>query len=144
MIIREMEERDLPEVCALMHQLSGYPLTLDDMRGRWDMVKNSPIDWIYVCEIDGTIQGAMGFRLREQVERPSRYAEISALVTHADARRKGVGRALVDFAEQLAREHHCIGTWLVSGFGRKDEAHVFYENLGYKTTGYRFVKLFDQ
>jgi len=32
------------------------------------------------------------------------------------------------FAEQLARDRGCKGTWLVSGFGREEEAHAFYEN----------------
>jgi GNAT superfamily N-acetyltransferase len=44
------------------------------------------------------------------------------------------------FAEQLARNRGCKGTWLVSGFGRDEEAHQFYKRLGYEATGYRFVK----
>lgn len=36
-----------------------------------------------------------------------------------------------------------IGTWLVSGFAREQEAHKFYQRIGYGTTGYRFVKLFE-
>jgi GNAT superfamily N-acetyltransferase len=54
------------------------------------------------------------------------------------------GRALADFAEQLARAHGCIGTWLVSGLQREQEAHRFYQQLGYAITGYRFVKLFEE
>jgi GNAT superfamily N-acetyltransferase len=87
--------------------------------------------------------GVLGFRLRECLERVGRYGEVSVIVTDAGARRCGVGRALMAFAEGLAREHGCLGTWLVSGFGRKDEAHRFYEQLGYTATGYRFVKLLD-
>ena len=29
--------------------------------------------------------------------------------------RKGIGHILMDYAEQLAKKHNCIGTWLVSG-----------------------------
>jgi hypothetical protein len=42
----------------------------------------------------------------------------------------------------LAKDQGCIGTWLVSGFGREELAHIFYKDLGYKINGYRFVKLF--
>ncbi|MGQ0514517.1 GNAT family N-acetyltransferase [Bacillus sp. D-CC] len=28
-------------------------------------------------------------------------------------RRKGIGQVLMDYAEQLAKKHNCIGTWLV-------------------------------
>ena len=40
-----------------------------------------------------------------------------------------VEHILMAYAEQLAKEHNCIGTWLVSGMNRK-EAHPFYEKIG--------------
>ena len=46
----------------------------------------------------------------------------------------------MEYAEELAKESNCIGTWLVSGFGREEQAHIFYKALGYEITGYRFVK----
>jgi GNAT superfamily N-acetyltransferase len=48
------------------------------------------------------------------------------IVTLAETRRQGVGRAMMDFAERLAREHGCEGMFLVSGLKRKDEAHHFF------------------
>ena len=48
----------------------------------------------------------------------------------------------MEYAEQLAHEKGCIGTWLVSGFGREERAHAFYKELGYTITGSRFVKHF--
>jgi hypothetical protein len=51
-----------------------------------------------------------------------------------------VGKQLIEFAEQLAKDLNCKGTWLVSGFGREEKAHKFYKSLGYVSTGYRFVK----
>ncbi len=74
------------------------------------------------------------------VEEVSRYAEISLLVVHEEARRQGVGRFMMEHAEKLAEREGCKGTWLVSGFGREEQAHRFYEELGYRATGYRFVK----
>jgi GNAT superfamily N-acetyltransferase len=82
----------------------------------------------------------LGFRIRENVEEPSRYGEISVVVIKPETRKLGVGRLLMGFAEQRAKESGCKGTWLVSGFGREEEAHKFYAKLGYKVTGYRFVK----
>jgi hypothetical protein len=46
------------------------------------------------------------------------------------------------YAEKLSFEKGCIGTWLVSGFGREEEAHHFYKELGNNITGYRFIKRF--
>ncbi|GIM45314.1 hypothetical protein DNHGIG_08630 [Collibacillus ludicampi] len=48
----------------------------------------------------------------------------------------------MEFAENLAAEQGCIVTWLVSGFGREEQAPTFYKELGYEITGYRFVKRF--
>lgn len=143
MTIRPAEARDIEDMRRLFGQLTGYVMTPDEMQGRLDYVAASPIDWLYVAEVDGVVRGLLAFRLRECIERPRRYGEIEALVTDANARRQGIGRALVAYAEQLAHEYDCAGTWLVSGFGRKDEAHRFYANLGYATTGYRFVKVFE-
>ncbi len=142
-LIREMEPRDIPAVCRLIPQLTGKSISEPDMQNRLDWVNDSPIDWLYVAEVEGCVVGWMGFRLRERLEAIARFGEISVLVTDSSVRRQGVGRALMDFAEQLAHEKDCIGTWLVSGFARKDEAHRFYEQLGYTTTGYRFVKWFE-
>lgn len=141
--IRQMTPDDVPAACALLAQLTGPRMTPDEMRERLEWAARSPFDWLYVAEADGAVCGVLGFRLRECLERVGRYGEVSVIVTGAESRRKGIGRALMAFAEDLAREHGCLGTWLVSGFGRKDEAHKFYEQLGYTATGYRFVKLFD-
>ncbi|MBN1965955.1 MAG: GNAT family N-acetyltransferase [Anaerolineae bacterium] len=142
--IRPMEPGDIPAVCGLVAQLTGRQIGEAAMQDRLDMAARSPIDWLFVAEIEGRVVGWLGFRLRENVERPSRYGEISVIVTDAAARRQGVGRALMAFAEQMARDHGCIGTWLVSGFKRANEAHRFYGQLGYTITGYRFVKHFEK
>jgi GNAT superfamily N-acetyltransferase len=142
-VMRAMEPRDMEAVRCLLAQLSGYEMTPDEMRDRLDYAAASPIDWLFVCEVEGVVRGVLGFRLREQLERVSRYGEVYLIVADQDVRRQGIGRAMMDFAEQFAREQGCIGTWLVSGFRREAEAHKFYKRLGYEATGYRFVKLFN-
>jgi GNAT superfamily N-acetyltransferase len=141
--IRPMQARDAEAGSRLMSQLTGQEVGVDEMRNRLDFVHSSPIDWLFVAEVEGRVCGLMGFRLRERIERAGRYGEVSVLVVDAESRRQGIGRALLEYAEQLAREHGCMGTWLVSGFRRADEAHRFYAELGYEPTGYRFVKLFE-
>lgn len=141
--IRPMEARDAEVGSRLMSQLTGQEVGIDEMRNRLDFVRSSPIDWLFVAEAQDRVCGLMGFRLRERIERIGRYGEVSVLVVDAEARRQGIGRALLEYAEHLAHEHGCIGTWLVSGFRRAEEAHRFYAELGYQPTGYRFVKLFE-
>lgn len=150
--IRPADVRDGEALRRLFEVLTGHPVSVDDVDDRLRMVAASPIDEVYVLEDDSTdgdarepcIQGLLAFRIRENVEERSRYGEIAAIVTHPEAQGRGYGTALMTFAEQLARERGCKGTWLVSGFGREESAHQFYRHLGYTPTGLRFVKPLDQ
>ncbi|TKI95603.1 GNAT family N-acetyltransferase, partial [Bacillus wiedmannii] len=98
-------------------------------------------NFLYVYEEEETTFGLLGFRIRENLEDVTRYGEISIISVDSTIRRKGIGQVLMDYAEQLAKKHNCIGTWLVSGTKRV-EAHPFYKKLGYEVNGYRFVKYF--
>jgi len=96
----------------------------------------------FIAEDAGEVAGLMSFRIRENVEDDTFYGEVSLLVVDENHRRKGIATKLMDFAESLAKEKGCIGLWLVSGFGREENAHTFYKNYGFEITGYRFVKRF--
>jgi GNAT superfamily N-acetyltransferase len=141
--ILKAEKDDIVALSSLMTDLSNHPVTSDDVLNRLQLIAESPIDSLFVCEEHAKILGLLGFRIRENIEEVSRFGEVSALVVNADDRLKGVGRYMMDYAEKLAKESGCKGTWLVSGFTREEQAHKFYKRLGYVTTGYRFVKLFD-
>ncbi len=138
--IRTAEPKDLPDLCSLMSHLVGHEVSLADMEDRLAFIQASDIDELFVFEVQGAVKGLLGFRIRENVEEPSRYGEVSAIVTDPGSRTLGIGRSLMEYAENLARARGCKGTWLVSGFGREEEAHHFYKKLGYTVTGYRFVK----
>ncbi|AIQ10932.1 hypothetical protein PDUR_02065 [Paenibacillus durus] len=163
MMIRKAVQEDAPALAGLMEQLDGKSHSVRDLELRLDFIRMSPIEELFVCESPASSEegegsvlperetnatarkgaplllGCLGFRLRENIEDLTRYGEISLLVTDKAARRQGVGSRLMAFAEQMAAERGCKGTWLVSGTAR-EEAHRFYRELGYEITGYRFVK----
>jgi len=139
-LVRNANALDIPDLCRLMSHLTGHPVSTEAMRNRLAMVNASSIDELFVSESAGAVRGLLGFRIRENLEEPTYFGEISAIVVDPDVRGTGLGRALIEYAENLARERNCIGTWLVSGFGREEEAHHFYKRLGYQINGYRFVK----
>lgn len=111
-----------------------------DLINRLDFIKDSTIDSLYVYELNNAVIGLLGFRIRENLEENSRYEEISSIAVDPNYQNQGIGRQLMDFAEQLAKDFNCNGTWLVSGFGREEKAHQFYKSLGDVSTGYGFVK----
>ncbi|OOZ82372.1 GNAT family N-acetyltransferase [Bacillus cereus] len=139
--IREATIDDIDALCSLTKELKGSSLSYEDMNNRLQFVQMSPFDFLYVYEEEETIFGLLGFRIRENLEDVTRYGEISIISVDSTIRRKGIGQVLMDYAEQLAKKHNCIGTWLVSGIKRV-EAHPFYKKLGYEVNGYRFVKHF--
>ncbi len=139
--IREATIDDIDALCSLTKELKGSSISYEDMNNRWQFVQMSPFDFLYVYEEEETIFGLLGFRIRENLEDVTRYGEISIISVDSTIRRKGIGQILMDYAEQLAKKHNCIGTWLVSGIKRV-EAHPFYKKLGYEVNGYRFVKHF--
>jgi len=138
--IRKAKREDIPALQALLGDLSNHEISFSAVEDRLKMIEGSSVDELYVLERADGILGLLGFRIRENVEEASRYGEISAVVTLKESRHSGIGRALMEYAEKRAKELGCIGTWLVSGFGREEEAHGFYRNLGYEIMGYRFVK----
>jgi GNAT superfamily N-acetyltransferase len=138
--IRKAEPGDVQDIGDLLRHFTGQRLDDTSVNDRLRMIERSAIDELFVLENEDGIQALLGFRIRENIEEVSRFGEVSILVTRPEARRAGHARALMAFAEQLAQNRGCKGTWLVSGFGREAEAHEFYKRLGYEATGYRFVK----
>jgi GNAT superfamily N-acetyltransferase len=138
--IRAAEPKDIPDLSILFSDLSGHTVTENDVQDRLKLIEASAIDELYVFEQGQHVLGALAFRIRENIEERSRYGEISVLIIKEEARKVGIGRKLMEFAEQHAKELNCKGTWLVSGLGREEEAHKFYKTLGYSINGYRFVK----
>ncbi len=139
-VIRKANQNDIPVLSHLMEELSGEPISLDDMNNRLKMVEESSTDTIFVYEANSEVLATLVFRIRENIREVSRYGEICIIVVRSTAKRRGIGRQLMIFAERHAKDLGCKGTYLISGFGRKDEAHQFYQDLGYEITGYRFVK----
>ncbi|NJK84669.1 MAG: GNAT family N-acetyltransferase [Bacteroidales bacterium] len=139
-MIRKAESKDINPIQYLFKELTGHDISYDDVVNRLNYIESSSIDSLYVYEQNNRVIGVLGFRIRENIEENSRFGEISVIVVDQAFRNHGIGRQLMNYAEKLAEGLNCIGTWLVSGFGREETAHDFYKSLGYKTTGYRFVK----
>lgn len=67
-------------------------------------------------------------------------ARITALVVDQWARRRGIGRLLIDHALRWAEESGCDFVELTSALSRP-EAHAFYRDLGFEASSLRFRKV---
>ena len=87
----------------------------------------------------GRILGLCGLHLMTAIHRDAPVGRITILVVHEDVRGQGVGRRLVHAAEELMRARGCAIIEVTSN-RKLEEAHLFYEAIGYDRTSFRFAK----
>lgn len=92
--------------------------------------------WLAGYWENGRVLGAAGCRIGEWLH-TGKYLEIEELVVAEEARSKGIGKRLLSWAEERAREEGCNQVRLVSGVTRAD-AHRFYEreNMAFEARYY--------
>ncbi len=130
--VRQMRAEDTASVAALTTQL-GYPATEDAIRRRYDLIKDRWDARLFVAHHTGNrVVGWIHVQATYLLECDAR-AEIWGLVVSDKARGSGVGRRLVEAAEEWALMRGLDVIVLRSNFLRT-EAQGFYEHLGYTVT----------
>jgi GNAT superfamily N-acetyltransferase len=130
--VRQMRAEDASAVAALTTQL-GYPSTDDEIRRRYDLIKDRWDARLFVAQHAGNVVvGWIHVQATYLLECDAR-AEIWGLVVAETARGTGVGRRLVEAAEEWALMRG-LGVMALRSNYLRTEAHGFYEHLGYKVT----------
>jgi GNAT superfamily N-acetyltransferase len=130
--VRQMRADDTSSVAVLTTQL-GYPATEDEIRRRYDLIKDRWDARLFVAQHAGhVIVGWIHVQATYLLECDAR-AEIWGLVVADTARGTGVGRRLVEAAEEWALMRGLNTIVLRSNYLRT-EAQGFYEHLGYTVT----------
>lgn len=130
--IRQMQAGDAAAVAALTTQL-GYPATENETRRRFDLIKDRWDARLFVAQhARNAIVGWIHVQATYLLECDAR-AEIWGLVVSDEVRGGGVGRRLVQAAEEwaLMRGLHVMA---VRSNRLRIDAHGFYEHLGYTVT----------
>ncbi|MDQ3535002.1 MAG: GNAT family N-acetyltransferase [Bacteroidota bacterium] len=139
-MIRQAESKDIESIKRLFKEVTGEESTDAEILNLLQQITTQTFESLYVFEYNASIVGALGFRVIEKNDSKSRYGEISVIVVSEKYQKKGLGKQLMEYAKNLALENKCSGTWLASGFGRKEKAHQFYRSRGYLPTGFKFFK----
>jgi GNAT superfamily N-acetyltransferase len=121
---------DAERIAALCQQL-GYPASQEEVQRRLNQIQQHEQHAVYVAELSGHVIGWVHAYVSQLVVADPQ-AEIGGLVVDEGHRRCGVGRLLMQQAEQWAREKGCWAVYLRSNVVRKD-AHAFYEGVGYSS-----------
>jgi ribosomal protein S18 acetylase RimI-like enzyme len=136
--IRDAELNDAAELAVLMSQL-GYETNRTEMERRLKSILCNPANKTFVAIMDGCVCGMIGTLTYTDYEHNDASGRILALVTLNTARRRGIGRALIATAEKDFAQRGIRRVALDTRLTRED-AHKFYESLGYDRNGWRFVK----
>jgi GNAT superfamily N-acetyltransferase len=117
----------------------GYGTTTAEMQMRLLNIAGDPRYRVFVAVVEEKVQGMIGTFVHHSFEHNDLSGRILALVVASGARCGGIGRQLIAAAEDdFARRN--IGRIALDTRFEREQAHQFYEALGYRRNGFRFVK----
>src|SRR6266404_6373101 len=136
--IRAAEAADVEALADLMTQL-GYPTRASEMQMRMETILANKNYATFVAVSKGKVCGMIGTFTCYSYEHNSPSGRILVLVVSEKMRGRGIGHVLITAAEKDLAQKNIRRVAVNTRFERK-EAHEFYENVGYRRNGFRFVK----
>lgn len=130
-VLRQARREDAAEIARLAGEL-GYPAAEPEMRARLAELLGRPEHCAIVAASGARLLGWAAAEIRTLLVAGTK-AELMGLVVAAEARRLGVGTALVAAVERWAVARGCTQLGVRSNVARA-ESHPFYECLGYART----------
>jgi ribosomal protein S18 acetylase RimI-like enzyme len=135
--IRSARLGDAQALAELVAEL-GFPASADVLVVRLQHLLDAG-EGVLVA-IDGSdIVGLLTFHVTPVLHRPTPVGRITMLIVTQVARGRGIGRALVERAEESLRARGCALVEITSN-QRLTDAHAFYQRLGYEITSFRLRK----
>ena len=131
--VHDATAADAPRVAALLTEL-GYPADPGTVARRFDGL--TAADALLIND-----DGLIALHRIPRIAEGGAFARITALVVAREARGRGVARALLAAAEDVARTWGC--DLLEVSCGRRperDQAHAFYRAAGFADTGERSTR----
>jgi GNAT superfamily N-acetyltransferase len=141
-LIRPGRTVDADDIAQLTGHL-GYDVSASDVATRLSHILARSDQQFWVAELDGRAVGWLHAAIAEHVDAEP-FVVISGLVVDQRQRRKGIGRLLMEHAEEWARKRG-YSIVRLSSTSLRTAAHRFYEQLGYRNikTQYSFAKGLD-
>lgn len=125
-----MVAADRDPVVGLLAQL-GYAIAPKDLDRRIATIRQTDDHALWVACANDDIVGFLHIFARPALEKPPE-AVVQAMVVEAACRHGGIGRQLMDKAEEWTRNRGFSSIALSSQINRSG-AHAFYEKLGFQT-----------
>ena len=135
--VRDAVIADAEALTALIREL-GYSATPAETAARFQglLAEGKPP---LIAQVGGVVVGMLTWNVMPVLHRRGPVGRISALIVTEGARGQGIGRALVAAAAERLGAQGCILLEVTSNV-RLEQAHAFYERLGFERTSWRFAK----
>jgi ribosomal protein S18 acetylase RimI-like enzyme len=139
--IREIRDEDLERVLELYRESeigAQESFSPEEARAHLAAFRRYPSYRVFVAEFKGEIAGTYELLIMDNLaKRGQRSAIVEDVAVTKQHRGRGIGRAMMRHAIELAKEAQCYKLTLSSNLNR-DDAHAFYEALGFEKHGYSF------
>lgn len=135
-------EEDLPAILGLYAQPEiddGMELSLEKAKEIYSRIRSYPNYHIYVATLESRVVGTFALLIMDNLGHlgsPSGVVEDVAVDPAQQGR--GVGKAMMEFAKRKCQEAGCYKLALSSNV-KRENAHAFYQSLGFERHGYSFV-----
>ena len=138
MNIRSASYKEITQILKLLSEL-GYPSDKTTIAESLTKYKRSDDYEVLIAEHEGKVVGCISLHVMKLFHAAGNAGRITALVISSESRGKGIGKALVNAADEYFKSMDCVKTEVTSGDHRK-EAHKFYQSAGFFIDERRFIK----
>jgi GNAT superfamily N-acetyltransferase len=140
-IIREANENDLELIIKLYSQPdidNGEVISLGKAKEIFKKIKKYPFYKVYIAALEDEIVGTFELVIMDNfAHKGTPSGIIEDVVVSEKHQRKGIGKAMMFYAMNVCRDMGCYKVSLSSNL-KRENAHEFYESLGFKKHGYSF------
>lgn len=130
--IEKANHSDIEDLTKLYEELLGRETNLEKFNESFNLIdSNNNYTLIIARDEDKNVVGSiLGIICYDLGGDCKPFMVIENLIVKSNCRNMGIGKKLMIFIEEFARQRNCYFTMLVSAYKRK-EAHRFYESIGY-------------
>jgi GNAT superfamily N-acetyltransferase len=143
--IRDAGERDLPAVLRILAETGidgGESFTLEEARQHFARIRERPGFRLLVALVEGEVVGTYALLIMDKLGKRGTPAGVVEDVAVLPSRQgQGIGRAMMEHARVTCRRAGCYKLALSSNL-RREDAHRFYDSLGFERHGFSFVTRF--
>ena len=134
--IQKATEADIPELVPLLVQVT--PTSIEEALPAFHRMSQYPDYHVYLVREEQALIGTFTLLVMDNIGHGGApIGVVENVVVDQQRRGQGIGRQMMAFAAEVSREQGCYKLILSSNV-KLQEAHGFYESLGFIKQGYAF------